>query len=78
MKTYTEVKIHKDLLNQAPELLDVMNKYFDSVEELVKEDPDIHRFAIQGKDIPAHNTEIVFMVEVDKDGNIKIKENELK
>ena len=72
------LKISELLLITQPTLIDVLDEYFDSMEELTKDNPSYYRYAVQKDGLPKDNTLIDCIIDRDDNGNLRVVESKLR
>ena len=66
------LKISDELLKTVPMLLGVLEKYFDSMEEMKREHPGVKIYAVQKEGLPKDNTLIDCTMKSNENGKIEV------
>ena len=67
------LKITDELLKVEPTLLSVLAKYFDSMEEMTREIPDVKRYAVQKNGLPTDDTQVDCRMKRNDNGTIIVE-----
>ena len=67
------LKISDELLKVEPTLLGVLAEYFDSMEEMTREYPDVKRYAVQKDGLPNGNTQVDCRMKRNEKGKIEVE-----
>lgn len=67
------LKISEELLKVEPTLLGALTEYFESMEEMTREHPDVKRYAVYKEGLPTDNTQVDCRMKRNDNGKIEVE-----